>query len=195
MHTLNAPNNIAKVTNQWGAIPISLLNSHFHSSIGTSHSKTCITLPPLPGTAQHDNQVKTFSPHFLSHIEPGDQSQTLRTRTQTHSLMSQTSWDEGLCEFIVAANTAKIHFMFYVVTTNLTSSRRTKVKPHTGKCTHTEIFNIHSPWCTHTPTLVWPFLTSVIHFECSLHSELVALTFVQVKALTQKLHCGNQQLV
>lgn len=128
MHTLNAPNNIAKVTNQWGAIPISLLNSHFHSSIGTSHSKTCITLPPLPDAAQHDNQVKTLSPYFLSHTASQDQSQISRF-TRTHELikhlsMSQTSGNEGLSEFIVT----NIHFTSLEENTNVTSSRHIKSK-------------------------------------------------------------------
>lgn len=106
MPTLNAANNIAKVTNQQGAIPISLLNSHFHSSIGTSHSKTCIAVPALLGAAQHDNQVNTFSSHFLSHNR-------FHRRANTPLLMSQQSgWDKGLfSESIASKCMAKIAFV------------------------------------------------------------------------------------
>lgn len=92
---MNAPHNIAKVTNQQGAIPISLLNSHFHSSIGTLHSKTCITLPALLSAAKHDNQVNTFTTHFLSHSESQDKSQTSKSvSTPTRSSMDQTHRDK-----------------------------------------------------------------------------------------------------
>lgn len=136
--------NIAKVTNQRGAIPISLLNSHFHSSIGTSHSKTCITLPPLPGSAQHDNQVNTSSPHFLSHTlnhSANHSCASLRTLTQTPSSMRQTCLRQrsrlsspGSRDLLhIPGGKYKYDFIW-----------RRGVKTHRGKRTHTTNTQTHS---------------------------------------------------
>lgn len=139
---LNAPHTIAKVTNQQGAIPISLLNSHFHSSIGTLHSKTCITLPALVSAAKHDNQVNTFTAHFLSHSESQDKSQTCKFWEHTHALSCERK-PTGTKEATVTTKIEKknsLHISPPEENTNATSCRhmRIKEKPsHRG--THTNI--------------------------------------------------------
>lgn len=132
-------NNIAQDTNQQGAIPISLLNSHFHSSIGTSHSKACITLPPLPGTAQHANQVNTFSPHFLSHTE---------SQYQLHVQTAKTSRDEGLT-----------FFTFFVENMSKCTQR------NTHKCLSVSFLTSvsHSEGST-CKVLLWPMVKAITTF-------------------------------
>ena len=129
---------LQRLTNQRGAIPISLLNSHFHSSIGTSHSKTCIALSPLPGAAQSDNQVNTFSPHF-----PHTHTHTLNHRTnhtQPNTLIDEP--EQRRWSFVNVAP-GKRNCKGSLHTSHFTRDAF-KLK-HTQGCTHAHILSVRSP--------------------------------------------------
>lgn len=172
---MNAPNNTAKVTNQRGAIPISLLNSHFHSSIGTSHSKTCITLPPLPVTAEHDNPGQHIQhtlplPHWIA----GSITDAyLCKHTQTGSSMSRSSGDEGLSEFTVTDKDSLHILPLWKI--KVTSSRHTQ-----SRNAHRET---HTSW--HPVSLISAHIHLCRHSLC-VSSESVALTLARVKVITKK---------
>lgn len=75
---------LQRTTKRRGAIPISLPNSQFHSSLGT--------LPPLPVAAQHANQVNALCLRLLPHagntVSITRASQLLRETTAWHSSTS-----------------------------------------------------------------------------------------------------------
>lgn len=178
MHALNAPNNIAKVTNQWGAIPISLLNSHFHSSIGTTHSKTCITLPSLPHAAQHDNQVNTFSPHFFSHTKPGG---PITDELVTHSSMSQSSGDEWWCVWVYHSNEHG-KYSFHIPKGNVkcdcvqTHIHTRKQQEQGNTCIHKYLASSLPDSCMNTPSCITLFDRSVTLVDCSVAAIVMHVT-------------------